>query len=156
MQAGGAPTTAAPRKSQKEMQEEMGGAGVYSADLRKGYLLANDDWRYDIMPEILDGHNVADFIDPDIDAKLAELEREEEELEVCVVHALSHCSCVFFVRVRYVKFAVMFDRYALTYTNTASPEFGFVSYIPQALCVSDDRTVQQKADSPFTLLILQH
>lgn len=28
------------------------------------------------MPEILDGHNIADFIDPDIDAKLAELERE--------------------------------------------------------------------------------
>lgn len=28
------------------------------------------------MPEIMDGHNIADFIDPDIDAKLAELERE--------------------------------------------------------------------------------
>ena len=34
------------------------------------------------MPELLDGHNVLDFVDPDIDARLAELEREEEELEV--------------------------------------------------------------------------
>jgi nucleolar GTP-binding protein len=56
-------------------------AGVYSADLRKHYDLKDPAWRYDIMPEIIDGHNVADFIDPDIDAKLAELEREEEQLE---------------------------------------------------------------------------
>jgi hypothetical protein len=54
---------------------------VYSADLRKHYDLKDPAWRYDIMPEIIDGHNVADFIDPDIDAKLAELEREEEQLE---------------------------------------------------------------------------
>ena len=33
------------------------------------------------MPEILNGKNVADFIDPEIDERLAELEREEEELE---------------------------------------------------------------------------
>jgi nucleolar GTP-binding protein len=32
------------------------------------------------MPEILDGHNVLDFVDPDIEAKLDALEREEEEL----------------------------------------------------------------------------
>lgn len=62
-------------------QEENGGAGVYSADLRKAYDLKSEEWKYDIMPEILDGHNVMDFVDPDIDAKLAELEREEEELE---------------------------------------------------------------------------
>ncbi len=57
-------------------------AGVYSADLRKHYDLADPSWKYDIMPEIADGHNVLDFVDPDIDAKLAELEREEAELEV--------------------------------------------------------------------------
>jgi hypothetical protein len=54
---------------------------VYNADLRKHYDLKDPAWRYDIMPETVDGHNVADFIDPDIDAKLAELEREEDELE---------------------------------------------------------------------------
>lgn len=68
------------RRTEKEAQEEGGGAGVYSADLRKGYDLKDPQWKYDIMPEVLDGHNIADFIDPDIDAKLAELEREEEEL----------------------------------------------------------------------------
>jgi hypothetical protein len=55
--------------------------GVYSADLRKHYDLKDPQWRYDIMPEVVNGHNIADFIDPDIDAKLAELEREEEEME---------------------------------------------------------------------------
>ena len=33
------------------------------------------------MPEIMDGKNVADFIDPDILEKLEALEREEEKLE---------------------------------------------------------------------------
>ena len=55
---------------------------MYNADLRKHYTLRSDDWKYDVMPELLDGHNVLDFVDPDIDARLAELEREEEELEV--------------------------------------------------------------------------
>ncbi len=54
---------------------------MYSADLRKHYDLKSDEWKYDIMPEIFEGHNIADFIDPDIDARLAELEREEEALE---------------------------------------------------------------------------
>jgi len=67
--------------TEKMLQEENGGAGVYNADLRKNYLLDNDDWKYDIMPEIYNGKNVADFIDPEIDERLAELEREEEELE---------------------------------------------------------------------------
>lgn len=32
------------------------------------------------MPEIMDGKNIADFIDPDIAEKLEALEREEEKL----------------------------------------------------------------------------
>ena len=35
----------------------------------------------DIMPEIMDGKNVADFVDPDIAEKLEALEREEERLQ---------------------------------------------------------------------------
>lgn len=75
----------------------MSSVGVYSADLRKHYQLRSETWKYDIMPELLDGHNVLDFVDPDIDARLAELEREEEELEViidcCVMtdHDLEEC-----------------------------------------------------------------
>ena len=66
------------RKTEKDLQEENGGAGVYSQDLRKRWDLKDETWKYDVMPEIVDGHNVADFIDPDIDAKLEALEREEE------------------------------------------------------------------------------
>lgn len=45
------------------------------------YLLANDEWKNDVIPEIMDGKNIADFIDPDIAEKLEALEREEEILE---------------------------------------------------------------------------
>lgn len=31
------------------------------ADLRKHYDLADPEWKYDIMPEIWDGHNIADL-----------------------------------------------------------------------------------------------
>lgn len=47
----------------------------------EGWLLEDPDWKYDIQPEILQGKNVADFIDPDIMEKLEALEREEEKLE---------------------------------------------------------------------------
>ncbi|ONK70836.1 uncharacterized protein A4U43_C04F2030 [Asparagus officinalis] len=65
------------RKLEKDLEEENGGAGVYSASLKKHYILANDEWKEDIMPEILDGHNVYDFVDPDILQRLEELEHEE-------------------------------------------------------------------------------
>ncbi|KAL6606017.1 hypothetical protein ACP70R_041670 [Stipagrostis hirtigluma subsp. patula] len=65
------------RKLEKELENENGGAGVYSASLKKHYILANDEWKEDILPEILDGHNVADFLDPDILERCEELEREE-------------------------------------------------------------------------------
>jgi len=41
----------------------------------------NDEWKNDVIPEIMDGKNIADFIDPDIAEKLEALEREEEILE---------------------------------------------------------------------------
>ncbi|CAL5199903.1 unnamed protein product [Lathyrus oleraceus] len=65
------------RKTEKDLEEENGGAGVYSMNLRKHYILADDEWKEDILPEILDGHNVYDFIDPDILHRVEELEREE-------------------------------------------------------------------------------
>ncbi|CAM6009240.1 unnamed protein product [Sphagnum balticum] len=67
------------RKLEKDLENENGGAGVYSANLHKHYLLLDPDWKEDIMPEIMDGHNIADFIDADILQRLDELEREEEE-----------------------------------------------------------------------------
>ncbi|KAK8926200.1 Nucleolar GTP-binding protein 1 [Platanthera zijinensis] len=65
------------RKLERDIEDENGGAGVYSASLKKHYILANDDWKDDVLPEILDGHNVYDFVDPDILQRLEELEREE-------------------------------------------------------------------------------
>ncbi|XP_065866945.1 nucleolar GTP-binding protein 1-like [Euphorbia lathyris] len=67
----------AKKKTEKDLEDENGGAGVYSASLKKHYILADDEWKEDVLPEILDGHNVYDFIDPDILQRLEELEREE-------------------------------------------------------------------------------
>ena len=70
----------ARRRLERDLEDEQGGAGVYSFDLKKNYLLDTDEWKYDKMPEVFDGKNVYDFIDPDIEAKLAALEEEEERL----------------------------------------------------------------------------
>ncbi|OAA47731.1 nucleolar GTP-binding protein [Metarhizium rileyi] len=69
------------RKLARDVEVENGGAGVYNVDMRADYLLENPEWKYDKIPEIFDGKNVYDFIDPDIEAKLAALEEEEEKLE---------------------------------------------------------------------------
>lgn len=69
------------RKLEKDIEPEQGGAGVYNIDMRKHWMLADPSWKDDPIPEIMDGKNVADFIDPDIAAKLEALEREEEKLE---------------------------------------------------------------------------
>ena len=66
------------RKTERDIMWEMGGPGVYSMDYRKNYLLNNDDYKFDVIPEIMDGKNIADFVDPDIELKLAALEEEED------------------------------------------------------------------------------
>lgn len=66
---------------ERDLEEENGGAGVYSVDVKKSYLEMEDDQKHDRMPEFFNGKNVADFIDPDIAQKLASLEAEEEKLE---------------------------------------------------------------------------
>lgn len=69
------------RKLARDIEEENGGAGVYSVDLRAEWDLKDPAWKYDKIPEVVNGKNVFDYIDPDIDAKLAALEEEEERLE---------------------------------------------------------------------------
>ena len=64
----------------REIEEAEGGAGVFNVDLKQKYLLDNEDWKHDKVPEVFLGKNVYDFIDPDIEAKLAALEEEEEKL----------------------------------------------------------------------------
>jgi nucleolar GTP-binding protein len=52
---------------------------VFGPDLRNQFMLANDEWKFDSIPEIINGMNVFDYIDPDILVKLRQLEKEEEE-----------------------------------------------------------------------------
>lgn len=53
--------------------------GFGSLRWKERYLLKDDDWRFDTVPEIYNGHNIADFIDPEIWEKLDKLEIEEAE-----------------------------------------------------------------------------
>lgn len=71
------------RKSQKEIQWEHGGPGIYSMDDSEHYkgMLETDEWIHDIIPQIMDGKNIVDFYDPEIEKKLAALEEEEEKLQ---------------------------------------------------------------------------
>merc|ERR1712233_215140 len=65
------------RKTEREIELEEG--DDYIIDLKKNFDLANPDHKYDIVPETWQGHNVADFIDPDIMEKLEKLEAEAYE-----------------------------------------------------------------------------
>ncbi|KAK4211676.1 P-loop containing nucleoside triphosphate hydrolase protein [Rhypophila decipiens] len=65
----------------RDIEEANGGAGVFNVDLRQDYILDDPSWKHDRIPEIFDGKNVYDYVDPDIDAKLQALEDEEERLE---------------------------------------------------------------------------
>lgn len=68
-------------KLMRDIEEENGGAGVFNINLKDKYLLDDDEWKNDRVPELLDGKNVYDFVDPDIEAKLQALEDEEARLE---------------------------------------------------------------------------
>ena len=62
----------------KDIERENGGPGVFSFDTREHYKLAVEEWKYDPIPEIVDGHNISDFYFADLEAKLDALEKEED------------------------------------------------------------------------------
>jgi len=70
--------TAEKRKRKLEREIELEEGDDYVLDLNKHYVDIPEEERYDIVPEIWEGHNIADYIDPDIFDKLAELEKDEE------------------------------------------------------------------------------
>ncbi len=76
-----APNGRTGRKLARHVEEENGGPGVYNVNLKEDYILKRAEWKMDDIPELFNGKNIADFIDPDIEAKLARLEAEEEEME---------------------------------------------------------------------------
>lgn len=65
----------AKRKLEREIEEELG--DDYVLDLKKNYDIEGDQ-KYDVIPEIWEGHNISDYIDPEIFNKLNELEKEEQ------------------------------------------------------------------------------
>ncbi|KAK3678281.1 Nucleolar GTP-binding protein 1 [Recurvomyces mirabilis] len=68
-------------KLMRDIEEENGGPGVFNINLKDNYLLDNDEWKDDKIPETFNGRNVYDFFDPEIEAKLKALEEEEERLD---------------------------------------------------------------------------
>jgi nucleolar GTP-binding protein len=68
------------KKLARELMWLNGGPGVYSMDYRDVYDLKDDSWKWDAIPEIIDGKNIADFVDPEILSKLEALEKEEEQI----------------------------------------------------------------------------
>merc|ERR1711976_356239 len=71
-------TSVPKRKTEREIELEMG--DEYIVDLKKNFDLPADQ-KYDIIPETWQGHNIADYVDPDIMEKLEALEKEEEARE---------------------------------------------------------------------------
>jgi len=68
------------KKTARELMWENGGPGVWAPDYRHQYQLANNEWKYDAIPQILNGKNIADYVDPDIEDKLIRLEQEEDQM----------------------------------------------------------------------------
>lgn len=64
------------RKSERDLELEMG--DEYVLDLQKYWDLMNESEKQDLVPELWEGHNVADYIDPEIMKKLENLEKEED------------------------------------------------------------------------------
>lgn len=51
------------KKLEREIEEELG--DDYVLDLKKNYDIEGEQ-KYDIIPEMWEGHNIADYIDPEI------------------------------------------------------------------------------------------
>lgn len=66
------------KKLERDLELEQG--RDYFIDLRKTWDLKKPEEKYDVIPETWNGHNVADFIDPEIMEKLDQLEAEEDQL----------------------------------------------------------------------------
>jgi len=76
MQGGEGEMEVERKKLEREIEIEMG--DDYILDLRKNWDLKNPEEKYDVIPELWKGHNIADFVDPEIFEKLEALEKEED------------------------------------------------------------------------------
>ena len=71
-------TTRSSNKKKTERDLEVEGDVDYYLDFNKRFMLKNEEEKYDVIPEHWQGHNIADYIDPEIMSKLEALEKEEE------------------------------------------------------------------------------
>lgn len=63
----------------RDLERSVGGAGQFVADYNQEKDLNNPDWRNDIIPEIIDGRNVSDYLDPNIMENFQKLIEEEKQ-----------------------------------------------------------------------------
>ena len=102
--------------TEKQLMVNNGGAGVYSCDYRKYYQLEEDEWKFDAVPEFMDGKNVMDFFDADIENRLNALEEEEKQYEADVsglyrvsdhvcdgIYCIYSLICSFYCRYLYIR-----------------------------------------------------
>ncbi|VDN30732.1 unnamed protein product [Gongylonema pulchrum] len=68
--------SAGMRKLERQIELEM--QDEYILDLKKHYLLKNEEEKYDIIPEIWEGHNIADFVASNIKEELEAIKAEED------------------------------------------------------------------------------
>lgn len=65
-------------ETQNELRKKAEEQGIkFFSDLNAQYFI-RDEWKYNTIPEIFNGKNIADFVDIDIQAKLQKLEEEED------------------------------------------------------------------------------
>uniref|UniRef100_A0A1I7VVZ1 Nucleolar GTP-binding protein 1 n=1 Tax=Loa loa TaxID=7209 RepID=A0A1I7VVZ1_LOALO len=64
------------RKLERQIELEM--EDEYILDLKKHYLLKNDEEKYDNVPEIWEGHNISDFVTSNVKDMLKSIKKEEE------------------------------------------------------------------------------
>lgn len=72
------------KKTERDLEVELG--DDYILDLKKKYTGMTEEEKYDAVPEFYNGHNIADYIDPEIFEKLEQLEKEEEDREKAGVY----------------------------------------------------------------------
>jgi len=76
----GAKDIAQQRQSEWEQQQSLylsmdpNHTGI---DHRDRYIMDDPEWRYDVIPEVMDGKNIADFYSSSLPALMEKLEREE-------------------------------------------------------------------------------
>ena len=77
-------------KLEREIEEELG--DDYVLDLKKNYDIEGDQ-KFDNIPEMWEGHNIADYIDPEIEEVNLQSQQEKSIiLKKCVFNYFVYCS----------------------------------------------------------------